>query len=73
MTTKLLEKIELIGLSPANVAWRKAMKASGWKIYADRERWTVKSWRETVGEDLQIRRANLLERVGRHRDKDTPL
>ncbi len=60
---ELLEKIEAIGLSPANEAWRKAMKASGWKIYADRERWTVKSWRETVGEDLQIRRAKLLECV----------
>lgn len=60
---KLLGKIEEIKLSPANEAWRKAMKASGWKIYADRERWTVKSWRETVGEDLQIRRAKLLECV----------
>ena len=28
---ELLEKIESIGLSPANEAWRKAMKASGWK------------------------------------------
>ncbi len=59
----LLDKIEALNLSANNQAWRKAMRASGWKINADRERWTVKSWRETEGEDLQIRRAKLLECV----------
>jgi formate C-acetyltransferase len=39
------------------------MKASGWKVCTDRERWTVKSWKETEGEDLQIRRAKLLKCV----------
>jgi len=59
----LLEKIEALSLSENNIAWRKAMRASGWKINADREKWTVKSWLETEGEDLQIRRAKLLECV----------
>ena len=39
------------------------MKAAGWRVSADRERWTVKSWRETEGEDIQIRRAKLLKCV----------
>ena len=56
----LLEQIEKLELSEINNQWRSAMKASGWKIYTDRERWTVKSWRETEGEDIQIRRAKLL-------------
>ena len=56
----LLEKIDNLSLSENNLAWRKAMRESGWKINADREQWTVKSWLETEGEDLQIRRAKLL-------------
>ena len=56
----LLEKIDNLSLSENNLAWRQAMRASGWKINADREKWTVKSWLETEGEDLQIRRAKLL-------------
>ena len=57
---KLLDKIEGLELSENNKAWRAAMRAAGWRIYADRERWTVKSWKETEGEDIQIRRAKLL-------------
>ena len=57
---KLLDKIEGLELSENNKAWREAMRAAGWRIYADRERWTVKSWQETEGEDIQIRRAKLL-------------
>lgn len=56
----LLDKIEALSLSKNNLAWREAMRAAGYKVYADRERWTVKSWRETEGEDIQIRRAKLL-------------
>ncbi|MDR0817147.1 MAG: hypothetical protein LBN35_00760 [Clostridiales Family XIII bacterium] len=56
----LLERIDKLDLSEQNKAWRSAMKASEWRVFADRERWTVKSWRETEGEDIQIRRARLL-------------
>jgi formate C-acetyltransferase len=56
----LLGRIDELGLSEANEAWRREMKAFAWRIYADRERWTVQSWRETEGEDLQMRRAKLL-------------
>ena len=58
--SELLESIDKLELSELNSQWRRAMKASGWMIYADRERWTVKSWLETEGEDIQIRRAKLL-------------
>jgi len=56
----LLDKIDALELSPANKAWREAVRKADWKIYADRETWTVKSWRETAGEDIQIRRAKLV-------------
>ena len=57
---ELLGQIDKLELSELNKTWRRTMKAAGWKVYADRERWTVKSWRETEGEDIQIRRAKLL-------------
>ena len=57
----LICKIDEINLSKANQEWRSAMRAAPWRVFTDRERWTVKSWRETEGEDLQIRRAKLLE------------
>ncbi len=56
----LLDRIDQLELSERNKAWRAAMKAAGWAVSADRERWTVQSWRETEGEDLEIRRAKLL-------------
>ena len=56
----LLEAIDRLELSAANKQWRQAVQNAGWKIYADRERWTVKSWCETEGEPLQMRRAKLV-------------
>ncbi len=60
---ELLDRIDGIRLSERNRQWKAAMKASGWKLFADRERWTVASWRETEGEDLQIRRARLFAKI----------
>ena len=56
----ILTQIDALGLSEHNHTWRRAMKAEPWRVYADRERWTVKSWTPTASEDLQIRRAELL-------------
>jgi len=60
---KLLKRIDELPLGESNQRWKKAMKASGWKLFADRERWTVASWRETEGEDIQIRRAKLFKKI----------
>jgi pyruvate formate-lyase/glycerol dehydratase family glycyl radical enzyme len=60
---ELLDRIDTIKLSERNRQWKQAMKASGWKLFADREKWTVESWRETAGEDIQIRRAMLFKKI----------
>ncbi len=62
----LLREIDALDLSEKNKAWRRAMKAAPWKVYVDREREAVASWKETEGEDLQIRIARMLERVMRN-------
>ena len=61
--TDILEEIDKLTLSPANQAWRSAMKSAQWCLHADRERWTVASWEETAGLDLELRRARLLEKI----------
>lgn len=59
----ILSEIDNIRLSEANSAWREAMRSAPWCLHADRERWTVASWEETQGLDLELRRAKLLEKV----------
>ncbi|MDR0861772.1 MAG: hypothetical protein LBN30_03220 [Oscillospiraceae bacterium] len=59
----LLNRIDALALSERNTRWREAMKASDWRIFAERERYTVKSWRETAGEDIELRRAKLVAEV----------
>ena len=59
----LLDKIDQIDLSEKNKQWRAAMKSAPWRVYVDRERLTVQSWRETEGEDLEIRIAKMLKKV----------
>ncbi len=63
VNSELLNRIDALQLSEHNRQWKKAMKASGWKLFADRERWTVASWRETEGDDIQIRRAKLFKKI----------
>ena len=63
VNAELLTRIDALKLSERIQQWKKAMKASGWKLFADREKWTVASWRETEGEDIQIRRAKLFKQI----------
>ena len=39
------------------------MRAAPWKLFAEREKYTAASWKQTEGEDLQIRRAKLVKNV----------
>ncbi len=63
INTDLLEKIDEIELSPRLKQWKAEVKDSDWALFADREKWTVASWLETEGEDLQIRRAKLFKSI----------
>lgn len=63
INTTLLDRIDKLSLSERIQQWKQAVKSSEWKLYADREKWTVASWNETEGEDIQIRRAKLLKKI----------
>lgn len=60
---ELLQQIDTIQLSERIVTWKKAMRAAPWKLFAEREEYTVASWRETEGEDIQLRRAKLIKKI----------
>ena len=59
----LLSRIDALELSDRNKRWRAAMKAAPWRVYVDRERLAIESWKETEGEDLEIRTARMLKKV----------
>ena len=59
----LLDQIDELKLSKRIQQWKQAVNSSGWKLFADREKWTVASWQETEGEDIEIRRAKLLKKI----------
>jgi pyruvate formate-lyase/glycerol dehydratase family glycyl radical enzyme len=63
VNTRLLDRIDELRLSERIQQWKQAMKSSGWRLFADREKWTVASWHETEGDDIQIRRAKLLKKI----------
>jgi pyruvate formate-lyase/glycerol dehydratase family glycyl radical enzyme len=63
INSQILSRIDALQLSDRNQQWKQAMKASGWKLFADREKWTVASWRESEGEDIQMRRAKLFKKI----------
>ena len=60
---ELLQQIDNLQLSERIMTWKKAMRAAPWKLFAEREIYTVASWKETEGEDIQIRRAKLVMKV----------
>jgi pyruvate-formate lyase len=63
INTQLLDQIDNIKLGENILKWKQAMNAAGWKLFAEREKWTVESWRETAGEDIQVRRALLFKKI----------
>ncbi|MBN2241795.1 MAG: hypothetical protein JW793_03825 [Acidobacteria bacterium] len=60
---QLLDRIDDLKLGERVLQWKKAVKEAGWKLFAEREKWTVQSWRETEGLDIQLRRALLFKKV----------
>jgi len=63
INTQLLDRIDKLKLGNRILEWKRAVKEAGWKLFAGREKWTVESWKETEGMDIQLRRAHLFKRV----------
>ena len=59
----LLREIDNLGLNDRIRQWQKAMKECPSQIYVDRQRLALESWKETEGEDIEIRRAKLFKKI----------
>ena len=44
----LLKEIDSLELSEKNKAWRKAMREAPWRVFVERERLAVESWKESA-------------------------
>jgi len=63
INTLLLDQIDNLKSGGHILKWKEAVNAAGWKLFAEREKWTVESWRGTEEEDIQLRRAHLFKNV----------
>jgi pyruvate formate-lyase/glycerol dehydratase family glycyl radical enzyme len=59
----LLREIDNLELSDRIRQWKKAMKGCPSQIYVDRQKLALESWKETEGEDIEIRRAKLFKKI----------
>lgn len=59
----LFKEIDTLELSPRITAWKELRKNSTWKICSARDRLCMESWKETEGEDIEIRRAKLFKKL----------
>ncbi len=59
----LLKEIDKTSLDEKRIRWREAVKKAPYKVHVDRQKYATESWKQTEGEDLEIRRAKLFEHV----------
>ena len=59
----LLRRIDKLELSDRIRRWQNAMKACPSQIYVDRQKLALESWKETEGEDIEIRRDKLFKKI----------
>jgi pyruvate formate-lyase/glycerol dehydratase family glycyl radical enzyme len=59
----LLRRIDKLELNDRIQRWQKAMKECPSEIYVDRQKLALESWKETDGEDIEIRRAKLFKKI----------
>ena len=63
VNTDILNEIEKTALDPRRVAWREAIKTAPYRMYTDRQKYATISWKETAGQDLELRRARLVQKI----------
>jgi len=60
---ELLKEIDQLQLTERFNTWKAAVREAPWKVGIDRQRLAMESWKETVGEDIEIRRAKMLKKI----------
>jgi formate C-acetyltransferase len=60
---QLLRQIDKLELSDRIKAWQAEIKNAPSKVYAERQKLALESWKETEGEDIELRRAKLFKNI----------
>ena len=60
---EILAQIDELKLGGRLADWRKAMKEATYQMYPDRQILFMESWRETKGQDIEVRRAKALKHI----------
>lgn len=63
VNARLLEELEAAELSDQVKAWQAAAKSAPYRVLVDRQKYATESWKQTVGEDIEIRRAKLFANI----------
>jgi len=60
---ELLVEIDKTVLAPDRIRWKEDVKKAPYTIHVDRQKYATESWKETAGEDLELRRAKLFRNI----------
>ena len=59
----LLKEINKTALDDRRIRWREAIKTAPYTMLTDRQKYATEAWKETEGEDLELRRAKMVQRI----------
>ena len=59
----LFRKIDTLELNDRLLKWKETRRTAPFKVCVEREKLALESWKDTEGEDIEIRRAKLLRKI----------
>jgi formate C-acetyltransferase len=59
----LFRKIDGLELNERLLRWKEARRNAPWRVCVERQQLAMESWKETEGEDIEIRRAKMLAKI----------
>ena len=60
---ELFQQIDGLQLNERLLRWKEARRNAPWRVCTRRQQLAMESWKETEGEDIEIRRAKMLEKI----------
>ena len=64
----LLREIDKTTLDDRRIRWKEAIKTAPYTMLTDRQKYATESWKETEGEDLELRRAKMVQKIAENVD-----
>lgn len=60
---ELLREIDKTTLDERRKRWKEAIKSAPYTLLTDRQKYATEAWKETEGEDLELRRAKMVKKI----------